>query len=73
MARIVENRNDGREDWHRSYITKTFLAWITTPWTVFYVALRITSNVLAIRELLAAPLQLGIYESVYWVDLIPHV
>jgi hypothetical protein len=73
MARIVENRNDDREDWRRSYITETFLAWTMTLWAVIYVTFRIISIVLAIRELTAAPLQLGIYESVHWVDLIPHV
>lgn len=60
------------EHWHRMPYS-TFLAWTTILWAVIYVFFRVTSIVIAIRELNAAPTQLGIYEAIPWVELIPHV
>jgi hypothetical protein len=50
------------------YLTEAILAWTMT---VVYVIFRVMSIVLAVRELNTAPL--GIFETIHWVELIPHV
>jgi hypothetical protein len=54
-----------------SHAAEVILAWTMTVWGVVYVIFRVMSIVLAVRELNTAPL--GVFETVHWVECIPHV